>query len=218
MRTLVDDHPLLDHAFFKRLERREAEPDELIRWALQDRHVSYTFPRLIALIVASFAAQGPWVTKGRMALVENLWEEMGEGDYERAHSTLMDALLTSIGVSADDLDVARMDSTATFLDMQLELSRQDPFAGMGAFCYANEYLALKEYPPIQDAVLHIWPEADIRFFEANWEADGHHTELVEESIERLASSNRDLEKAKLGARRALQARMGFYDELCPAPG
>lgn len=92
-------------------------------------------------------------------------------------------------------------------------SRLRIMAGVGAFCYANEYLALKEYPPIQDAILAFFPKADTRFFEANWEVDGRHTELAEECILQLCASPADFESARNGAEVALSARMAFYDEL-----
>jgi pyrroloquinoline-quinone synthase len=218
MRRMVDEHPILNHRFFTHLRSGSAKPDTLITWALQDRHVAYMFPRLIALVVAGIPAKNESTVKARMPLIENLWEEAGEGTYERAHSTLMDALLISIGVPAESLYVEPLASTRRFIDLQFDLSRENALAGAGAFCYANEYLALKEYPPIQDAILASFPGANIRFFEANWEVDGHHTELAEECIVQLCESEEDFGEARRGAETALVARMAFYDELCRVRG
>jgi pyrroloquinoline quinone (PQQ) biosynthesis protein C len=216
LRAMVDEHPLLEHSFFDGLRTGALGKEDLLRWAHQDRIVSYTFPRLIALIVASLDLLGPRVNEGRMALVENLWEEMGEGQVDRAHSTLMDDLLVSLGVGRDALDVPALPATERFLQVQLDLARDRPFAGMGAFCYGNEYLVLQEYPPVRDALLRHWPKADIRFFLANQEVDGHHTELVEHSIACLASDPNQLEDVRYGAMAALEARISFYDELLEA--
>ena len=188
MRNMVDEHPILDHQFFQHVRNGGVEPDTLITWALQDRHLAYMFPQLIALIVAGIPATNDRVVRARMPLIENLWEEAGEGRFERAHSTLMDALLTSIGVASDALNVSAFASTRRFIDCQFDITRENAIAGAGAFCYANEYLALKEYPPIQEAVIALFPNANTGFFEANWEVDGHHTELAEECILALCDS------------------------------
>jgi pyrroloquinoline quinone (PQQ) biosynthesis protein C len=130
----------------------------------------------------------------------------------------MDALLTSVGVPVDALYVEPFDSTRRFIDLQFDMARENALAGAGAFCYANEYLALKEYPPIQEAVLTAFPDANVRFFEANWEVDGHHTELAEECILQLCETPGDFAAARRGAEAALAARLGFYDELCRVRG
>src|SRR5215216_3999916 len=93
MRRMVDEHPILTHRFFQTLYKGSVAPEILITWALQDRHIAYMFPRLIGLIISSIPAQSGRVVRARMPLIENLWEEVGEGNFERAHSTLMDALL-----------------------------------------------------------------------------------------------------------------------------
>lgn len=218
MRKMVDEHPILDHQFFHHIRNSAAEPSTLITWALQDRHVAYMFPRLIALIVSGIPANNDRAVRARMPLIENLWEEAGEGRFERAHSTLMDSLLTSIGVSSDTLYVSAFPSTRRFIDCQFEIARENAIAGAGAFCYANEYLALKEYPPIQQAVVALFPNADTSFFEANWEVDGHHTELAEECILQICDSVEDFNIARGGAEIALNARLAFYDELCEVCG
>lgn len=213
MRARVDTFPILEHPYFQRVTAGEISPADLSGWALQDRHVSYMFPQLIALIVAGFAAPHRAAVQGRLALVRNLWEEMGEGEYSTCHSTLMDDMLLSLGVAPDKLLVEPLPATRRFIDLQLELAHDSPFAGLGAFCYANEYLVLREYPPMQAAVEQQFPGADIRFFLANWEVDGHHTELVEEAIGSLAVTEEDYGEVESGAEQALQARVAFYDDL-----
>jgi pyrroloquinoline-quinone synthase len=213
MRNIVDEHRVLNHQFFKHLREGAVEPDTLITWALQDRHVAYMFPQLIALIVAGIPANTNRAVRARMPLIENLWEEAGEGRLERAHSTLMDALLTSMGVASNALNVSAFASTRRFIDCQFDITRENAIAGAGAFCYANEYLALREYPPIQEAVIAVFPHANTRFFEANWEVDGHHTELAEECLLELCDSQSDFDAARRGAAIALDTRLAFYDEL-----
>lgn len=214
MRALVDAHPILHHKFFSLLFNPNIAHSFLRFWALQDRHIAYMFPKLIGLIIARLPANNEYTVRARMPLIENLWEESGDGCHESAHSTLMDRLLLSIGVPEAEMCVDPLPTTCRFVDMQFELTEANPMSGIGAFCYANEYLALREYPPIQSAVLTAFPKSDIRFFEANWEADGRHTQLAEQSMTMLCQSEADYTAIRRGATLALEARVNFYDGIC----
>lgn len=214
MRNLLDNHAVLHHRFFSILKDRSRAPSVVKFWALQDRHIAYMFPGLIGLIVARIPANDEYTVQARMPLIENLWEEAGDGLVESAHSTLMDTLMLSPGIPPSESHIEPLPTTRRFIDLQFELAERNPISGVGAFCYANEYLALKEYPPIQAATVEAFPGADIRFFEANWEADGHHTELAEQSIAMLCRSEQDFSAAKHGVEQAIEARVGFYDGIC----
>jgi pyrroloquinoline-quinone synthase len=214
IRRLVDEFRIEDHPFLVRAQRGALDRDLLLSWAQQDRHVSHAFPRLISQIVASLEGLHPRYGSARALLVENLWEECGEGDPERAHAALMDALLTSMGVDLDSAALANV-QTQRFIDLQLDLARARPIAAAGAFCYGNEYLVLKEYPPIWQAVVQSFPGCDERFFKANWEADGRHTELVESALDLICQSRIEIDEVEFGAETALRARIQFYDALVP---
>jgi pyrroloquinoline quinone (PQQ) biosynthesis protein C len=218
MRAWVENHPLLRDDFFLRIENGSMTTQLIIKWALQDRYISYLFPQLIAQIFAGIAGFDSQVTAMRLPLAENLWEELGEGDHGLAHSTLMDTFLLSIGCEREKLSAAKLPETEHMLAIQMEMAKLDPLAGLGAFCYGNEYLALFEYAPIKQAVLRLFPNPDIRFFDANHEADGRHTRYIEQTIAGLCTDPDKLERCRSGAVRSLQARQAFYAALCRAEG
>jgi pyrroloquinoline-quinone synthase len=216
MRSWVETHPVLGGDFFRKLKNGTMTPALITSWALQDRYISYIFPQLIAQIFAGIAGFDPGVTAARLPLAENLWEELGEGRLELAHATLMDAFLVSIGADPDKLTVAKLPETEQMLAVQMDMARNDPIAGLGAFCYGNEYLALFEYAPIKQAVLRLFPAPDIRFFDANHEADGRHTRFIERTIAELCKDAQTLERCRSGAIRSIEARQAFYAALCRA--
>lgn len=214
MRQMVDSSPVLASSFFVRLREASRERELLRCWALQDRYTSYVFPRLIAAILAGLSGDTPEICETRIPIAENLWEELGEGNPAKAHSTLMDALILSLGVAPDALIVPRDPATRDMLDTQLELCQTDAVAGLGAFCYGNEYLALREYRPIKEAVATAFDAPDLRFFDANHEADGRHTQLLENALERLCGRDPSLrERCRRGAEVSLALRRTFYDSL-----
>ncbi len=215
MRKMVDEGPVLDSPFFGRIGRAPAERALLLGWALQDRYTSYVFPRLISYILAGLAGDTPDICDVRIPIAENLWEELGEGRHEQAHSTLMDALIRSLGIADEELIAPQDEATRAMLDTQLDLCREDPVAGLGAFCYGNEYLALREYTPIKRAVMTTFERPDVRFFDANHEADGRHTRLLEAALEALCAGDPAMRlRCQYGASLALSVRRSFYDALC----
>jgi hypothetical protein len=57
--------------------------------------------------------------------------------------------------------------------------------------------------------------ADLRFFDANHEADGRHTRLLESALECLCKSDASLRmRCRRGVEIALAVRRAFYDSLC----
>jgi pyrroloquinoline-quinone synthase len=146
-------------------------------------------------------------------MIENLWEEHGEGALSGTHYTLYCDLLESIGLPRDPLLSSANAETIEFIEKQEQLAKQDVFGGLGAFCYANEYLTIAEFRPIWRAIEDEFPAANVRFFEENVRVDSRHARQTEDVIERLADSDRDLMAVERGAKEALAARSRFYDAL-----
>lgn len=204
-RKLVENHGVLAHPFLHYLDGPRATADAAVAWALQDRHVSRAFPLELTALIALFPEP-----EQRMPLVENLWEEHGSGDVTQSHVKLLDALLLSVGVPSDGLAVLPLPGTRAFLDVPARLGT---LARLGAFCYGNEYLALLEFPRLEDCFRRLFPGADLRYFASNADADEGHTELIEDLIGRECRSETDVAEVMAGATVALDARCDFYDSL-----
>ncbi|WUH95242.1 iron-containing redox enzyme family protein [Streptomyces sp. NBC_00433] len=208
LRRFVDKHRVLQHPFLARVAAGGADREHLVAWGLQERHVSYAFPRSIGLLI-SYADD----FRMRTVLAENLWEEFGEGDSDRAHAVLLDNLLGSMGVGRDQLDSLPTEGTTAFLTTQRELTTSSVWRGVGAFCYANEYLSLAEFRPLEAAVRTAFPSADLSYFAENMKADTRHTELLESLIDIGAEDESNRADIEYGVSAALDARCLFYDSL-----
>ena len=180
----------------------------LFKWAVQDYFVSKRFPCMLGSLIAHI--EDPIV---RHPLVENLWEEHGEGATTKSHHALYCDLLRSIGLAPVFDKRLANEATRAFIDTQESLARQDVFLGLGAFCYANEFITIEEFGPLEEAVGHEFPTADLSFFKANREVDPHHARQTEDVIEALLTSPEDLQWVEKGAGIALEARVRFYDAL-----
>jgi pyrroloquinoline-quinone synthase len=209
LRRLADDAGVLTHPFFDRIAAQSDERRKLLLdWAEQDYFVSRRFPCLLGAVIAEI--DDPAI---RHPMVENLWEEHGEGTRGKTHYALYCDLLESMGLPRDlDQSVAN-DETRTFIEIQERIARQNVLLGLGAFCYANEYLTVPEFAPLQDAVSNEFPQADLRFFVANREVDGRHAKQTEDVIELLITSDSELSEIENGATAALEKRVAFYDAI-----
>ncbi|MEV7992581.1 iron-containing redox enzyme family protein [Streptomyces sp. NPDC086077] len=211
LRSFVDQHRVLRHPFLALVASDRADSEHLVAWGLQERHVSYAFPRSIGLLI-SYADDFSM----RTVLAENLWEEFGEGDPDQAHAVLLDKLLESMGVDRGHLDCPPTEGTLAFLHTQRELTTSSAWRGVGAFCYANEYLSLAEFRPLEDAVRSRFPAADLSYFTENMKADTRHTELLESLIDAAAEVPSHRADIEYGVSAALEARCRFYDSLVPS--
>ena len=118
-----------------------------------------------------------------------------------------------MGLERDPALAVANRETIAFIDVQEAMARQSVLMGLGAFCYANEYLTIAEFEPLQDAIGRAFPAANLRFFDANREVDGRHTAMTEDVIAALMLSDGDLDEVQKGAAVALDARVAFYDAL-----
>jgi len=179
----------------------------VLAWAQQDYHVSRQFPCLAAILAARI--EDPRI---RHPLVANLWEEHGEGDYDLSHVNLFSKLLASIAICADEIPPP-LPTTLNFIEGQMRLAENDTLAGLGAFCYGNEFLSLQEFRPIEEACARAFPDANLSYFRANREADGRHSHEAEMAILALCQDEAGVQSVWRGAEWSLRARSEFYDGI-----
>lgn len=209
LRRLADDAGVLTHSFLGQLSSNSSEmKGRLIAWAIQDYFVSRDFPCLLAILISKI--RDPLI---RHPLVENMWEEHGSGDVRETHFGLYCRLLSSIGIDCNIADEKATPATLHFVQVQESLAEEDVLMGLGAFCYANEYITVAEFEPLEKAVGMQYPSADLSFFAANREVDARHAQQTEVVIEALLQVSSDIERVEEGALRALRARVSFYDSL-----
>ena len=198
---------LLGHPFFEVLADGSHTQAAIRLWAMQDYYISREFPRLVAAIAARISEP-----RLRHVIVVNLWEEHGDGNFDRAHSNLFDRLLESMSI--DPAHLAPPSSpTSEFIDLQIGLAEDNVLAGLGAFCYGNEYLTLSEFRPVEKACVRAYPKADLSYFISNRQADGRHARDAENVIVELCHGPMDLKNVQRGAEAAVDGRLNFYDDL-----
>lgn len=150
----------------------------------------------------------------KIILVQNIWEELGEGNVDSSHVMILSKFLRDMGSSLVDLHPNT--STSEYLKEMDGIIALGPFYALGALGPANEYLLKLEYGIMNTAYLNlrkeeILPEAV--FFKINLEADQNHSAMMFSLIERLTETEESAEMVIEGNMRALNARMIFYDGI-----
>lgn len=210
LRYISDAAGVTSHLFLGQLGSKSGPRGQklITSWAKQDYFVSRRFPCLLGTIIGQI--DDP---KIRHIMVRNLWEEHGEGRQKATHHALFCQLMTDIGIDSDFSRLIMTEATQRFIQIQESLAREHVLLGLGAFCYANEYITINEFAPLEKAVEYEFPDADLSFFLANRQVDARHAAESEEVIAALVSSDTDLLLVEQGAVAALKARVSFYDEL-----
>jgi DMATS type aromatic prenyltransferase len=122
--------PLTDHPFFQRMKRQPVDLGHMWRLFTNIRSgLSQHFPRRLAAVVARVTDE-----RIRSLLAKQLDEELGEGDYTKAHLVLFDDMLAGL-VAYKPAQVDLLDFEAgRLLEQQLEVPYADPdgHVGVGA--------------------------------------------------------------------------------------
>ncbi len=131
VRDVVAQHErwsLIEHPYFRRLRR---EPVSLARlWLLManfERAIIRDFPRRLA----SLTARAP-TDEIRAVLADQLHDELGHGDFSRAHKGLFAKLMRGIEAHQSDAPDALSAAAGLSGALELEYVESDPWFGVGA--------------------------------------------------------------------------------------
>ncbi len=204
--------PLTDHPFFQRMQRETVDLGHMWRLFTNIRSgLSQHFPRRLAAVVARVTDE-----RIRSLLAKQLDEELGEGDYTKAHLVLFDDMLAGLSaykpahVDALDFEAGRV------LEAQLEVpyADADGHVGVGAAMVievfgkqvdrfvADQFRRQREVAPDTLTWLHLHENLEL--------------EHAEESIDlaRLVPATPDAQAAvSRGARAVFDAGWLFFDHM-----
>ena len=208
LKSIVAGHDVLQSKWL--LERQAVmHIVDLKHWLTQEFHVSVAFVKWF-LWTSALTDDIP----ARIVLVENIWEELGEGKPQDSHVEILRKFLSDLGVA--DNAIPLFSATAEYLHLMREITSSDFYEAIGALGPANEYLLKLEYSLMYDSYKKLAQTMDLpqaRFFEINLEADESHSAKMFRLIEKVAIDSEKQEKVINGTIRALNARKLFYRGL-----
>jgi pyrroloquinoline-quinone synthase len=210
--ALTEMHPLWTHPFLKRCRAGDLSLPEVQILAVQMYKFSKQFTRILASILSLCPDD-----QAQMVILENLCDEMGQGDLAQAHPELFRHFTRAIGIDDDELnDIPAEPETQAMIDTYLGLSHQYGYlSALGAVCFASEGIVNSLYTQLYHGIQGSapLPQSALIFFEVHIGVDDSHAANLAALIEprlRNEAQALDMHRAVL---EAMDARVQFFDGI-----
>jgi len=203
---------ILHHPFIKRVEDGWLNKQQLQFFAEQYSVYCRYFPRFLAAAAANIQDD-----KTRMPIIENLWEEHGEGKLSKSHRILFNKFAAALGVSEEALDrVEPLPTTRICCDNLLNLCQDKPFQqSLGALGPGTEFFTNEEYSIIAKGLktYDFLTDDDIEFWTVHISLDEHHYSDMLQSLAPWTNSVENRYLIKAGAKQAIDLELLFWEGL-----
>ncbi|MEM1323355.1 MAG: iron-containing redox enzyme family protein [Bacteroidota bacterium] len=203
---------ILHHPFLKRIEDGWLDKNQLRYFAEQYSVYCRYFPRFLAAAAANIPDD-----KTRMPIIENLWEEHGEGKLSLSHRILFNNFAAGLGLSEQDLDNTKPLATTTICcENLINLCHDGHFLeSLGALGPGTEFFTNEEYSIIAKGLrtYDFLAEKDIEFWTVHISLDEDHYSEMVEAIVPWANSLENRYLVKTGAKKAIDLEILFWDGL-----
>ncbi|EKQ67575.1 pyrroloquinoline quinone (coenzyme PQQ) biosynthesis protein C [Leptolyngbyaceae cyanobacterium JSC-12] len=206
------NHPLWNHEFLIRCRTTQLTLPEVQVLAVQMYKFSKEFNRILAGILSCCPDE-----QAQRVILENLFDEMGQGNPELAHPELFRRFTRALGIDDETLSSLPTEPETRYLiDTYLNLPHQYNYlAALGAVCFASEGIVNTLYTQLQQGIVGaaaLSKEA-LSFFDVHIDVDDSHAAHLATLIEPRITTTElamDVNRAILDA---LNARVCFFDGI-----
>jgi pyrroloquinoline-quinone synthase len=211
-RDTARSHALWSHPFLTRCRTEQLTLPEVCILATQMYHFSNVFNRILAGILA--CCPDP---EAQQVILENLLEEMGEGNPALAHPELFRQFTRSLGI--EDAVLAQMQpapETHHLVETYLNLPhRYGYLAAIGAVCFASEGIVGALYTQIQQGIIGatVLPKEALTFFDVHIHVDDGHAAKLAALLQPRVTSAQQVREIEIAIAQALNARVQFFDGI-----
>lgn len=203
---------ILHHPFLKRIDDAWLNQTQLKYFVEQYSVYCRYFPRFLAAAAANIPDD-----KTRMPIVENLWEEHGEGKLSKSHRILFNKFAASLGLSEKDLDaVEPLATTRICCENLINLCHDGHFIeSLGALGPGTEFFTNEEYSIIANGLrkYDYLSDKDIEFWLVHISLDEDHYSEMIDCLRPWANTLENRYLIKTGAKKAIDLEILFWDGL-----
>lgn len=159
-------HPFL--TFFDRTPSRE-----LVTLVLTS---TYQLVRPFTALLCALGGQAPNL-HSRFTLMDNIYEEMGRGDFESAHPRLYLKMLSSIGITEDAAErMPLLPAIRRINDHLREVVERRHFSAACAMLALAEAVIMPTFPVLITLARSAFPHVDMTFFDRHGPRDDGHSD------------------------------------------
>lgn len=205
------------HPFVAKANARRLSTEELERWIKCAGRESELFPNVLANMISYCV--NPRIKR---VLAENLDDERGNGDPERAHFKLFLQLLDELGIPCQDFYNYTEQAGVRFAcDLAQNISLQSNLAIAMGYMLINEGVPKITFSAVQHALQGHYPNLRTRFFELHINTDEKHIEDLYATVDELDSSQESeilfgISLGERGTAVLLDEAFGLFD-YCEIP-
>lgn len=196
--------------FLTRCRQGRASRAELEVFLVQQYHYSRHFTRYLCALLSNMTNEAD-----RLALTDNLFEEMGLGDAGQIpHSKLYRDMLDALQL--DPANHPPLPETQALVATMIRLSADpDPMRGLGALCLGAEAIVPHLYTQILHGLLRAgFAERQLEFFPLHIAGDDEHALTMKRIIDReLAASPSAQTALREAARESIGKRRAFFEAI-----
>ncbi|MEZ5008587.1 MAG: iron-containing redox enzyme family protein [Chitinophagales bacterium] len=203
---------ILDHPFLNRLADGSLSKEQLKFFTLQYSIYCAYFPRFLAAAAANVPDD-----RTRMPIMENLWEEHGEGKIAASHRVLYENYAKGLGLSqADLMSASPLPNTRACVENLLDLCEEGHFLeSLGALGPGTEFFTTAEYLKILEGLRKhkILTEEHLEFWIVHTALDEEHYSEMIDALRPWAKTSTEESMIRLGAIKAIELEILFWDGL-----
>ncbi|MEH2201110.1 TenA family transcriptional regulator [Nostoc sp.] len=211
-REITVNHPLWSHEFLIRCRAGNLFLPDVQVLAVQMYKFSKEFNRILASILSCCEDES-----SQLVILENLFDEMGQGDITQSHPELFRQFTRALGI--DDVTLAALPTapeTSALIETYLQMPHKYGYlAALGAVCYASEGIVSSLYTQLYKGIVGAapLPKESLIFFEVHIDVDDSHAAKLAAVIEPRITMNEEDIKVKLAIVEAMDARVQFFNGI-----
>lgn len=204
-------HGVFDHPLLLSMANGQCTPEFVKYFHAQfSKHI-----RVFTAALAALLGDTPDI-RSRFVLFDNLYEEMGRGNYEQCHFRLYLSMLDSLGVSESDLDALPPLYSIELLNDELfqAVSRKSFVTGLAWPGLNGELTIPNNFPYMVSSIQTAYPGKDIdwRFFDRHGGRDQMHSDDAN-LVLALYLKEEEWSMLEIEVMKSLSARKAVWDEL-----
>jgi pyrroloquinoline-quinone synthase len=173
---------------------------------------SKEFNRILASILSCCQDEST-----QLVILENLFDEMGQGDVSQCHPELFRQFTRALGIQDETLAaLPTAPETRALIDTYLHMPYKYGYlAALGAVCYASEGIVSSLYTQLYKGIVGAapLPKESLIFFEVHINIDDSHAAKLAAVIEAQIGMTEDDNNIKRAILEAMNARFQFFNGI-----
>ncbi len=210
--NITQNHPLWNHPFLERCRTRKLSLQEIRILAVQMYNFCKHFNRILASILSCCPDEN-----AQLVILENLYDEMGQGDLNQSHPELFRRFTRALGM--DDKTLATQiitPETHTLINTYLQIPHKYGYlAAVAAVCYASEGIVSSLYSQLYQGINDVanLSKDSLIFFELHIDIDDSHAANLAVVIESSILPLEEKKKIIQAITEVMDVRLQFFNGI-----